>query len=140
MARNALIQLRRDTSTTWTSVNPILAAGEIGFETNTGKYKIGNGTSPWSSLYYAGAPLGATSGLIVKTNSGGELTTLAAGTSGQFLQYDGTWATPSVSGYVSQTNGTVTTASTSSGVVRNIYTSTSNPSGGIDGDVWMVYS
>jgi len=45
-----------------------------------------------------------------------------------------------VSGVVSQTNGTVTTASTSSGVVRNIYTSTSNPSGGMDGDVWLVYS
>lgn len=43
-------------------------------------------------------------------------------------------------GFVSQTNGTVTTASTSSGVVRNIYTSTSNPTGGMDGDIWMVYS
>lgn len=41
---------------------------------------------------------------------------------------------------VSKTNGTVTTASTSSGVVRNIYTSTSLPSGGIDGDLWMVYT
>jgi hypothetical protein len=41
---------------------------------------------------------------------------------------------------VAKVNGTVTTASTSSGVVRNIYTSTSNPSGGMDGDVWMVYS
>ena len=42
--------------------------------------------------------------------------------------------------YVSKTNGTVTTANTSSGVVRNIYTSTSAPSGGIDGDIWIVYS
>jgi hypothetical protein len=40
---------------------------------------------------------------------------------------------------VSQTNGTVTTAASGSGVVRNIYTSTSAPSGGSDGDVWMVY-
>jgi len=43
-------------------------------------------------------------------------------------------------GGVSQTNGTVTTASVSLGVVRNIWTSTSSPSGGIDGDVWMQYS
>lgn len=41
--------------------------------------------------------------------------------------------------YVKKVNGTVTTASTSSGVVRNIYTSTSNPTGGIDGDVWLKY-
>lgn len=40
---------------------------------------------------------------------------------------------------VVQVNGTVTTASTSSGVVRNIYTSTSTPSGGMDGDVWLQY-
>jgi hypothetical protein len=41
---------------------------------------------------------------------------------------------------VSQTNGTVTTASTSSTVVRNITVSTSAPSGGIDGNVWLRYA
>lgn len=41
--------------------------------------------------------------------------------------------------YVNKTNGTVTTASTSSGVVRNIYVSTSAPTGGSDGDVWLKY-
>lgn len=41
--------------------------------------------------------------------------------------------------YVKKENGAVTTASTSSGVVRNIYTSTSAPSGGNDGDVWFKY-
>lgn len=41
--------------------------------------------------------------------------------------------------YVKKENGVVTTASTSSGVVRNIYASTSNPTGGIDGDVWLKY-
>lgn len=140
MARKALIQFRRDTAANWTSVNPILAAAEVGVETDTKKFKIGDGITAWASLPYAGAPLGSTSGLIVKTTTGGALTTLAAGTAGQFLQYDGTWAAPTVSGGVSQTNGTVTTASTSLGVVRNIYTSTSAPSGGIDGDVWMQYS
>ena len=42
-------------------------------------------------------------------------------------------------GAVSVTNGSVTTASTNSGVVRNIYTSTGTPSGGIDGDIWLKY-
>ena len=50
------MQQRRGTSTQWTSANPILAAGEIGFETDTGKFKIGNGSSAWGSLsYYASA-------------------------------------------------------------------------------------
>lgn len=44
------------------------------------------------------------------------------------------------SNVVSRTNGTVSTASTSSTVVRNITLSTSDPSGGIDGDVWLKYT
>ena len=46
---------------------------------------------------------------------------------------------PAPSNVVSQSNGTVTTASTTSGVVRNIYTNTTDPTGGIDGDVWLKY-
>jgi hypothetical protein len=45
-----------------------------------------------------------------------------------------------INGRVSQTNGTVTTASTSSNVVRNITLSTTTPSGGADGDVWLQYT
>ena len=40
---------------------------------------------------------------------------------------------------VLETNGAVTTAATGSNVVRNITLSTSAPSGGSDGDVWLVY-
>ena len=46
------MQQRRGTAAQWTSANPILAAGEIGFETDTGKFKLGNGSSTWSSLNY----------------------------------------------------------------------------------------
>ena len=46
------IQLRRGTASAWTSADPILALGEAGIETNTGKFKIGNGTSLWSELPY----------------------------------------------------------------------------------------
>lgn len=53
MARNALIQVRRDTAANWTSVNPTLAAGEIGLETDTGLFKIGTGSAAWTSLAYA---------------------------------------------------------------------------------------
>lgn len=49
----AQIQVRRDTSANWTSANPILRSGEIGYETNTGNLKIGDGTLAWASLPYA---------------------------------------------------------------------------------------
>jgi hypothetical protein len=47
-----LIQLRSDTTANWTSVNPILAVGEQGFETDTGKFKIGTGSTAWNNLLY----------------------------------------------------------------------------------------
>lgn len=47
-----IIQLRRDTATNWTSADPILNQGEIGVETDTLKFKIGNGSSVWSALEY----------------------------------------------------------------------------------------
>lgn len=47
-----LIQVRRDTAANWTSVNPTLAQGEIGLETDTGFEKIGDGTTAWNSLAY----------------------------------------------------------------------------------------
>jgi hypothetical protein len=50
----ALIQVRRDTAAAWTSANTTLASGEIGFEIDTGKYKIGTGPA-WSALGYAAA-------------------------------------------------------------------------------------
>jgi len=57
--RNDLIQVRSDTSSNWTSVNPILATGEIGFESNTGKFKIGTGSTAWSSLPYTSDTAGS---------------------------------------------------------------------------------
>ena len=44
------IQLRRDTAANWVSSNPTLRAGEIGIETDTLKFKVGNGSSPWNSI------------------------------------------------------------------------------------------
>lgn len=46
------IQLRRDTSINWTACNPVLSSGEPGFETDTGKLKIGNGSDTWDALAY----------------------------------------------------------------------------------------
>ena len=49
------IQVRRDTAINWSNVNPILASGEFGFETDTYSLKIGDGETSWNSLdYFAG--------------------------------------------------------------------------------------
>ena len=49
------IQFRRGTTANWTSTNPILLAGEVGFETDTGKFKLGDGVTAWASLAYVTA-------------------------------------------------------------------------------------
>lgn len=84
------IQLRRDTSTNWTSTNPVLAQGEPGLETDTGKLKYGNGSTAWNSLNYAGA--GAGGGAItdadIGVNAEISVSKLANGTARQLLQTD----------------------------------------------------
>ena len=54
------IQTRRGTAASWTSTNPTLAAGEFGYETDTGKFKIGNGSTAWASLAYTAASTAVT--------------------------------------------------------------------------------
>jgi len=65
------IQLRRGTAAQWTSANPTLASGEVGYETDTNKEKIGDGTTAWNSLAYfgGGSPGGSTT--QVQFNSSG---------------------------------------------------------------------
>lgn len=62
MPRSELIQTRRGTASAWSTANPVLAAGEPGFVTDTADFKIGDGVTAWNSLKTAGngtyAPLG----------------------------------------------------------------------------------
>jgi hypothetical protein len=62
MPRLTDIQLRRGTATEWISVNPILDAGEPGFELDTNKFKIGDGVTPWNLLKYQSGEQGAFGG------------------------------------------------------------------------------
>lgn len=48
------IQLRGDTAANWLLEDPVLAEKEPGLETDTTKFKFGDGTTPWSGLPYAG--------------------------------------------------------------------------------------
>jgi hypothetical protein len=47
------IQMRNGTASQWTSANPTLSVGEIGAETDTGRFKIGTGSTAWNSLGYS---------------------------------------------------------------------------------------
>jgi hypothetical protein len=46
------MQQRRGTAAQWTSANPILNAGEMGWESDTNKFKIGDGTNHWANIDY----------------------------------------------------------------------------------------
>jgi hypothetical protein len=75
MAVVTAIQIRRGTAAQWTSANPTLAAGEQGFETDTGKFKIGTGSTAWTSLSYASGTGTVTSITAGTGLSGGTITT-----------------------------------------------------------------
>ena len=165
------IQVRRDTSANWTSLNPTLSSGEIGYETNTGKFKIGNGSTLWSALDYfldssdlsgyLTASSASTTYLAQASASTTYLTQSSASTTYLTQTSASTTYQPKVEnvdnaeiGYLNgvtsliqtqidsklnRVDGSVTTATASASVVRNITLSTSSPTGGNDGDVWMVY-
>jgi len=62
------IQIRRDNASNWSAVNPVLAQGEIGFDIDGLKAKIGNGLSSWNDLSYL-VGLGASMAISAGSNS-----------------------------------------------------------------------
>lgn len=52
---NTKIIMRNDTAENWTTKNPTLLKGEFGVENDTNKFKIGDGSTAWKELAYAGA-------------------------------------------------------------------------------------
>ena len=81
---NSKIQIRRDTANNWSTNNPILAAGEIGFDLTNGKHKIGDGSNNWSSLPYfvLDNEIDVNKTLYGIVDDSGNLTYVAAGGSG----------------------------------------------------------
>lgn len=64
------IQLRRGTASEWSTANPTLSEGELGLELDTGKFKVGNGTSAWNALVYASGIQGPTGPAGVSGSNG----------------------------------------------------------------------
>jgi hypothetical protein len=73
-----IIQLRRDTAANWTSNNPVLHAGEAGFELDNNRLKIGDGTTTWTSLPYVGGGLSALTGDVSASGLGSVAATVNA--------------------------------------------------------------
>jgi hypothetical protein len=122
------IQFRRGTASEWTTANPTLAAGEAGYETDTGKFKIGNGSTAWNSLSYfqTGAASASNSFTTISTTSGTapvadsstDTLTLTAGT-GITITGDSSTDTITIASTVTDTNTTYTLASgTNNGTLK----------------------
>ena len=54
-ANNMIIRYKRDTAANWSTNNPTLADGEIGYDKTNNKVKVGNGTAKWNDLPYLNA-------------------------------------------------------------------------------------
>lgn len=50
MPAKNIFQIRRGTSAQWNTANPVLASGELGYDTDTKVFKIGDGSTQWNSL------------------------------------------------------------------------------------------
>lgn len=92
-------RVRRDTESNWSSVNPVLGLGEPGHETDTFRTKYGDGTTPWNDLPYSRGAVawGQISGTLsaqtdLQAALNGKEPTITAGTTGQYLRGDKSWA------------------------------------------------
>lgn len=108
------LTLRRDTAANWTSADPVLAQGEPGFETDTNRLKIGDGSTAWSSLPYYSADISGSIDDLSDVD-----TSSVAPVGGQALVWDGVagqWEPGTISGYTDADVDThLNTASAASG-------------------------
>ena len=73
------IQVRRDTLSNWNANNPVLSSGEIAFVTDENKFKVGNGSSAFSSLPYLQADAYIDSVILGTDTTGNYVETMISG-------------------------------------------------------------
>ena len=100
----SVIQIKRGTASAWTSANTVLAAGEVGFETDTKKMKVGDGSTAWTSLTYT-----VTDGDISAVTAGTGLS--GGGNSGAVTLAVDTATVATLTGTQTLTNKTIDAAS-----------------------------
>jgi hypothetical protein len=87
----AFQQQRRDTAANWTFNNPTLLAGELAYESDTGKWKIGTGSTAWTALSYTPwslVPAFPITDVSIASNAEIAVSKLADGAARQLLQTD----------------------------------------------------
>ena len=84
---NARFIIRNDTASNWKSANPVLLKGEMGIETDTRKFKFGDGTTQYNSLPYVGYQ--AVTGAVAPTasDSGYEVGTVYVDTATDYVYF-----------------------------------------------------
>ena len=103
-----MIQLRRDTAANWTSANPTLAQGEPALETDTGKLKVGDGSTAWTSLgYYTLGTVGymTTANPVISAGTLTEDTYTISGTSVALEPDNGSIQTHTLTGNTTYSDG-----------------------------------
>jgi len=131
------IQFRRDTNSNWTAANPVLAAGEMGINTTTTQFKIGDGTTAWNSLSYA-----SLSGTVADLNDITNVTIVDAA-NGDLLKWNGsawvnaagyaTLASPALSGTPTAPTASANTNTTQIATTAFVTAAITNLIGGAPG-------
>ena len=85
---SALMKQRYDTAANWTAQNPTLLAGEIGIESDTKRWKIGSGSTAWTSLTYANGSTYPFVNADIAAGAEIAVSKLADGSARQLLQTD----------------------------------------------------
>lgn len=133
------IQVRRGTAAEWTAANPTLAAGELGAETDTNKFKVGTGATAWTSLGYSTGVAGAVGTTQFVLNL--FLSAASAPTAPTSILY-----TPSTNALSTQTGGTAgwglaipaIPAATSAVYLTTALISTTTPSSELSAASWST--
>lgn len=150
MAIATILQLKRDSAADWTSNNPTLESGRVGIETDTRRFKIGDGATAWTSLAYAGeffdglfsegsAPstpasgkvvlYAKTDGLLYSKDDAGTETLVSGGSGGSSLVLKNGWRffDDFLDDAVPDTPWTVYTSGTNSAVIAASTPATNRP-------------
>ena len=125
------IKQRCDTESNWNASNPILLENEVGYIPD-GRYKIGDGSSTWSSLPYNTADTANIATKSIQDSAGQQINTTyikglsVSGTTVTYTKGDGSTGTITTQ----DTNTTYSTGTASISGLTKLYTGTGTATDG----------